>query len=68
MKLTAEDMQELGIVEKVISEPEDLTQANLSEVTEQIASDLAKFIKDTLEFDGEALIEARYERYRKYGA
>ena len=68
MKLTAEDMQELGIVEKVISEPEDLTQANLSEVTEQIASDLAKFIKDNLEFDGEALIEARYERYRKYGA
>ena len=68
MKLTAEDMLELGIVEKVISEPEDLTQANLSEVTEQIASDLAKFIKDNLEFDGEALIEARYERYRKYGA
>ena len=61
-------MLSLGIVEKVITEPEELTHANLSEVTDQIASDLAGFIKDNLEFDGDALCEERYNRYRKYGA
>ena len=68
MKLTADDMLSLGIVEKVISEPEDLTRANISEVTGQIAQDLAVFIKDNMEFDGDALCEARYQRYRKYGS
>ena len=68
MKLTADDMLSLGIVEKVIAEPEDLSRSNISEVTGQIAQDLAVFIKDNMEFDGEALCEARYQRYRKYGA
>ena len=68
MKLTAEDMLSLGIVEKVISEPEDLTKENISEVTNQIAEDLALFIGENLDFDGDKLIEARYERYRKYGS
>ena len=68
MKLTADDMLDLGIVEKVISEPESLTRSNISEVTGQIAQDLAVFIKDNMEFDGDALCEARYQRYRKYGA
>ena len=68
MKLTADDMLRLGIVEKVISEPENLTRSNISDVTNQIASDLAKFIEENLEFDGDALCEERYKRYRKYCA
>ena len=68
MRLTADDMLRLGIVEKVISEPENLTRSNISDVTNQIASDLAKFIEENLEFDGDALCEERYKRYRKYGA
>lgn len=67
MKLTAEDMLSLGIVEKVIAEPDDLSAANLSEVTEVLASELASFISGNLDFDGDALCEERYKRYRKYG-
>ena len=68
MKLTAEDMLSLGIVEKVITEPDELTRENISEVTDQIAGNLASFIEENLDFDGDSLIEARYERYRKYGS
>ena len=67
MKLTAEDMLSLGIVEKVIAEPDDLSAANLSEVTEVLASELALFIGGNLDFDGDELCEERYKRYRKYG-
>ena len=67
MKLTAEDMLSLGIVEKVIAEPDDLSAANLSEVTEVLASELASFISGNLDFEGDALCEERYKRYRKYG-
>ncbi|MBO4426589.1 MAG: acetyl-CoA carboxylase carboxyltransferase subunit beta [Clostridiales bacterium] len=68
MKLTAKDMLELGIVEKVIDEPEDLKEENLDAVTSRIKNGLTAFIKDNLEFDSEAVIEARYQRYRKFGA
>ena len=68
MKLTAKDMLDLGIVEKVIDEPEDLKEENLGSVTSRIKNGLTEFIKDNLKFDCSALCEARYQRYRKFGA
>jgi acetyl-CoA carboxylase carboxyl transferase subunit beta len=68
MKLTAKDMLDLGIVEKVIDEPEDLKEENLGSVTSRIKNGLTEFIKANLKFDGSALCEARYQRYRKFGA
>lgn len=67
-KLTAQDMFSLGIVEKVISEPEDLTSENLSVVTDSLASEIASFIEDSLTCDSDQLPESRYQRYRKFGA
>ena len=68
MKLTAKDMLDLGIVEKVIDEPEDLKEENLGSVASRIKNGLTEFIKANLEFDSSALCEARYQRYRKFGA
>ncbi|MBQ5423372.1 MAG: acetyl-CoA carboxylase carboxyltransferase subunit beta [Clostridiales bacterium] len=68
MKLTAKDMLDLGIVERVIDEPEDLKEENLGAVTSRIKNGLTGFIKANLEFDSSALCEARYQRYRKFGA
>ena len=68
MKLTAKDMLDLGIVERVIDEPEDLKEENLGAVTSRIKNGLTEFIKANLEFDSSALCEARYQRYRKFGA
>ena len=68
MKLTAKDMLDLGIVEKVIDEPEDLKDENLDAVTSRIKNGLTEFIRNNLEFDSNAVCEARYQRYRKFGA
>ena len=68
MKLTAKDMLDLGIVERVIDEPEDLKEENLDAVTSRIKNGLTEFIKANLEFDSSALCEARYQRYRKFGS
>lgn len=67
-KLTAEDMLHLGIVEKVISEPEDLCAENLTDVTDQLAAEIASFIESNVGVDGATLSENRYQRYRKFGS
>lgn len=65
MKLTAVELYEQGIVEKVIPEPQYYTAANL----EDVASPLALHIKHFLYKYGcmkvDALIQRRYERFRK---
>lgn len=66
MKLTAKDMLDLGIVEKVIDEPEDLKDENLGFVTSRIKNGLTEFIKNNEGFDETGLVNARYDRFRKF--
>lgn len=68
MKLTASDMLSFGIVEKVISEPDELTRETLPVVAGQLASEIALFIEDNLTCDADLLRETRYQRYRKFGS
>lgn len=71
MKITAQDLMELGIIDKIIEEPEEGVQAHQAGF-EGVAQDLKEYIIesiDELKFDSkndiELLVENRYKKFRK---
>ena len=67
MKITAKDLKKLGIIDKIIEEPEDGAQNNFDEITEQIKKYLLQNIKSLQKLSKEELLEKRYEKFRKIG-
>ncbi|MCR4688960.1 MAG: acetyl-CoA carboxylase, carboxyltransferase subunit beta [Saccharofermentans sp.] len=66
MKLTANDMLDLKIVEKVIEEPEDLAMDNIDAVTSRIGKGLNEFIGNNIDFDPDTIARNRYDRFRSF--
>ena len=66
MKLTADDMLRLKIVEKVIAEPSDLNIDNIGDVTSSLGKELNAFIENSEGFDEEELVNKRYGRFRNF--
>lgn len=65
MKLTADDLYRLGIVEKVFSEPDDFSKENFSLVTCPMAKEIGRFLGEYSQKTNEELVEHRYMRFRK---
>ena len=61
LRLTAQDMEELGVVEKVIPEEKDF-----SLTYSQIKEELVKTLEELSSLHMEELLQKRYERFRKY--
>lgn len=66
MKVTAAELHELGIIDKVIPEPEPASSANLVELCQNMKIQIRKFVYDNLEKDPETLAEERYKRFRNF--
>ena len=66
MKLTAQDMKDKNIIDKIIAEPENLCENNMEAVVAQLREGISGFIGNNEGFDGEELAKKRYERYRRY--
>lgn len=60
LRLTAQDMQELGIVERII--PEDDFEAAYAQIKEQLVETLPTL----LAMDTDDLLQARYKRFRQF--
>lgn len=65
MKLTANHLKSMEIVEQVIPEPDNFTSANLEEVADRLDRSLKKFICEYMKMDKDALVEKRYRRFRR---
>lgn len=65
MRLTAEDLYHMGIVEQVFAEPSGYTVENLREVTQPIASKIEQFLLRYGQMSGEELAGRRYDRFRR---
>lgn len=67
MKLTAKDLYELHIIDKIIKEPikdeEEAFQEIAKNLKKEIESDIAKMLKKTKE----QLTEERYQKFRNMG-
>lgn len=65
MKLTAEDLKNLGIIEQIIKEPEEYTCDNMQEVCQDMKHRIADFLIQYEAMDESERIHHRYERFRK---
>ena len=64
MKMTANDLKKLGIIDKIIKEPENGAQNDFETVVEEIKNYLVQNIKKLEELTEKKLIEQRYEKFR----
>ena len=65
MKLTARDLEKLGIVEHVIREREPLTRENMEKTADRIKDGISAFLAEYGALTKEELVERRYQRFRK---
>ncbi len=63
LKITAQDLKEMGVIERILPEPEDFEI-----LCGDLQTLLSRFIAEKLPEDREMLIQQRYERFRKFGA
>lgn len=67
LKLSADTLQDLGVVEEVIPEPMGGAHYNPEEAAAELGGILQKHLKELNKLSTDKLLEARYERYRKLG-
>ena len=65
MKLTAKDLYELGIVERVFPEPQDFSAETLQQVLRSMEAEIVRFLTQYSKLTGEELAEHRYMRFRQ---
>ena len=67
MKLTAQDLLELGVIEKIIPEAENGIENDLEFTTKIMKKELINKIKVLSAKDSKTVLEDRYKRFRKFG-
>ena len=67
MKITAQDLKEFGVIDKIIAEPKNGAQEDLVAVSNNLKIYIVNAIKELNEISKEELIEKRYEKFRKIG-
>lgn len=67
MHITAEDMIELGVAEKIIEEPLGGAQNDVRQIAENIGEFLYKTICEKMQIDIDVLLNERYTKFRKIG-
>lgn len=65
MKLTAGDLEHLGIIEQVIPEPEEFTDRNMDVVCRDLENRIDGFLKKYTGLSVSELTDRRYNRFRK---
>ena len=64
MRLTAEDLQQLGMIEDVIREPRCYTEETMEPVMKVLDGKIAQFLQQYQACSREKLLQKRYERFR----
>ena len=64
MKLTAKDLYELNVIEKIIPEKNEISEENFSKTSEILKKVIIKEIKKTNKMTSEQIVEERYKKFR----
>ena len=67
MKLTAEDLYELNVIDKIIKEPKGDIEDSFENVVKQLKKEIKEFMVQTNKLTKEEIKESRYEKFRKMG-
>lgn len=65
MKLTADDLKKMGVIECVLEEPEQYTVQTMKTVADQLREKVEAFIENYEQMPEQKLTEHRYQRFRK---
>ena len=65
MKITAKDLLDMGLIEKVIPETEPACHDNLDVLCSYLTEGMKEFLKEYSEMSGEEIANQRYERFRR---
>ncbi len=68
MKLTAQEMLKLGIIDEIIKEPLGGAHRNPKEAADNISAYLRRTLEELVRIPIDELLEKRYTRYRQLGA
>ena len=66
MKITAEDLLSLGVIDAVIPEPESYSCESMEEAGAEIDRRMEAFLKEAMTKSGEELRSERYQRFRNF--
>ncbi|MBC7961237.1 MAG: acetyl-CoA carboxylase carboxyl transferase subunit alpha, partial [Vallitaleaceae bacterium] len=66
MKLTAEDLLQLEIIDRIIQEPQDGAHESFHTIAKHLKEEIETELKKLKEQDLQELLENRYQRYRKF--
>lgn len=66
MKITAEELKELGIIEKVIPEDEPASLETLPKIKERMESAISEFFERWGQCEEDVVVNSRYDRFRKF--
>ena len=66
MKITANELKKLGIVEQVIREEEPVTDSNCQSICQCLRKEIVAFLQKYRGKTKQEIVEERYERFRAY--
>ena len=64
MKLTAKDLYELNVIDKIIPEKNEISEENFSKTSEILKKEIIKEIKKANKMTSEQIVEERYKKFR----
>jgi acetyl-CoA carboxylase carboxyl transferase subunit alpha len=67
MKITAQDLLELGIIDEIVPEPLGGAHRSPREAAERLGDRLEFHVKRLLKYGADRLVEERYRKYRRLG-
>ncbi len=67
MKLTAKDLLELKVIDKIIKEPKEETKECFDKITNDIKKDIISTISELNKKTREEIVEDRYNKFRNMG-
>ncbi len=67
LKLTADDLLKLGIIDEIIGEPLGGAHRDPNKTACAVKKTIKKFLSDTESVSKEKIVKARYEKFRKIG-
>ena len=67
MKLTAEDLLELNVIDKIIPEKAENTEEAFSNTSEDLKKEILKSLKEFKEMNSDEIVKQRYDKFRNMG-
>lgn len=67
MKLTADDLYDLNVIDKIIKETIDLDEDGFKKVADNLKKEITKSIKELNKMSQQEIVDDRYQKFRKMG-